>query len=102
MDMRFSVNSCKVSLKVVTLVGGGVSIALQSLLKLIKIVLCHCHLPLHQQNVLDGQEGARLSEGKKHTVRNKTLDTKQKYISLYDGNIGVQCTGNKMIWIKSI
>lgn len=84
------------------MVGGGVSIALQGLLKLLKIVLCHCHLPLHQQNVLDGREGAGPWESKKHTVRNKMLDAEQKYITLYNETIGVKCTGNKMIRIKSI
>lgn len=46
------------------MVGGGVSVAFQGLLKLLKIVFCHCHLPLHQQNVLDKREGAGMRKRK--------------------------------------
>lgn len=59
------------------MVGGGVGVAFQGLLKLLKIVLCHCHLPLHQQNVLDTREGAGMRERARTTVRNRMLDIEQ-------------------------
>lgn len=95
---NFHAWTCKFSLQIVTLVGGGISVAFQGLLKLLKIVLRHCHLPLHQQNVLYERGGAGMTENKKHTVRNRMLDIEQ---SERDGIQGFSAQG-KMIRITSI
>lgn len=95
---NFHAWTCKFSLQIVTLVGGGISIAFQGLLKFLKIVLRHCHLPLHQQNVLYEREGAGMTENKNHTVRNRMLDIEQ---SERDGIQGFRVQG-KMIRITSI